>query len=655
MNPNVRFLSIASCLALFVAGWGQLSDEPARAVIHDNDQISGSTVDGIYSVHLRATTADWRPLGEDEPGAIVFAFAEGDGAPMIPSPLLRTTLGTSVSVTLENTLDSTLVVHGLTERVQSLMEAVIIPPGETRVVDFVADAEGTYFYWGRVVEDLADATDDINDREHGDVPLSGAFIVDPVDGPKAGIEEILLMTAYRHRYGDTGEDAILHTINGRPWPYTEHLKYTQGDSVRWRLINAAERGHPMHMHGFFFRVDAKGDLARDTIYWASQKRLAVTEQMDRGTTLDISWSPDRPGGWIFHCHISFHVLPNVTLGDVPPDFDALFLELLYGASHHDPNRHVVEGMGGLMMAIDVEPATDWQPDVRERRVLRTMIVSDSLAAPADSVSAEPPFTSQYRPRFSLMVVGESDTEAPENLSFPGETLVLREGEPTTIWVINRSSEPTSVHWHGLEIESLYDGAAGVSGYVGSRSPAVFPGDSFQVRITPPRAGSYMYHTHVNDVRQQMGGLYGGFVVIGADEEWDPVHDRALVIGNAAHQGGMHLNGLQQLPDTDMTAGEVYKFRVMNIPLANTVQVRLIRNGYPVRWRALAKDGADLPASDQTRQLADFRARVGETADFEFIPNPGVYTLEVRAPGGRLFASQVITVAEPPETEEEPDQ
>jgi hypothetical protein len=100
----------------------------------------------------------------------------------------------------------------------------------------------------------------------------------------------------------------------------------------------------------------------------------------------------------------------------------------------------------------------------------------------------------------------------------------------------------------------------------------------------------------------------------------------------------------------MTAGEVYKFRVMNIPLANTVKVRLIRNGYPVRWRALAKDGADLRASDQTLQLADFTARVGETADFEWIPNPGEYTLEVRAPRGRLFASQLITVPEPPEEE-----
>jgi len=639
-------------VGLVVAGWFQgatlesqssIPDEPARAIIHDNEEAAGSTADGVYRVHLRATEADWRPLGDDEPGAVVFAFADGDGAPMIPSPLLRTTIGTEVSVTLQNDLDSTLVVHGLTERVESLPEAVVILPGETREVTFVADAQGTYFYWGRVIHDLADATADLNDREYGDVPLSGAFIVDPPEGPADGVEEILLMTAYHHRYGDTGEDGVLQTINGRPWPFTERLQYTQGDSVRWRIINAAERGHPMHLHGFFFRVDAKGDLARDTLYWASQKRIGVTEHMNLGSTVDLTWSPDRPGGWVFHCHISFHVLPNLPLGEVPPDFEQVFRDLLLGTIHHDPNQHVEQGMGGLMMAIDVEPAPDWEPDMRERRVIRTAIVSDSLSSPED---AELEFVGPHRRRFSLMIVDDPAAVEGREIPIPGETLVLREGEPTTIWVVNRSPEATSIHWHGLEIESPYDGAAGVSGYGVSRSPAVAPGDSFQVRITPPTAGSFMYHTHISDLRQQAGGLYGGFVVLGAEEEWDPEHDRALVIGDAPHQGGMHLNGLQELPSTEMTAGETYRLRVMNIPLANTVNVRLLRNGRLFRWRPIAKDGADLPERNRSLQRADITIRVGETADFELVPRPGTFTLEVRAPNGRLFASQEIHVAEP---------
>ena len=36
----------------------------------------------------------------------------------------------------------------------------------------------------------------------------------------------------------------------------------------------------------------------------------------RGSTMTMSWTPDRPGGWIFHCHISFHVMAN---GSLDPD------------------------------------------------------------------------------------------------------------------------------------------------------------------------------------------------------------------------------------------------------------------------------------------------------------------------------------------------
>ena len=44
-------------------------------------------------------------------------------------------------------------------------------------------------------------------------------------------------------------------INGRSWPYTERIEATVGDSVRWRVINATARPHPMHLHGFYFRID----------------------------------------------------------------------------------------------------------------------------------------------------------------------------------------------------------------------------------------------------------------------------------------------------------------------------------------------------------------------------------------------------------------
>ena len=145
-----------------------------------------------------------------------------------------------------------------------------------------------------------------------------------------------------------------------------------------------------------------------------------------------------------------------------------------------------------------------------------------------------------------------------------------------------------------------------------------------------------------------------------DETWDPDRDRVFLLGNSPRSGGVFVNGERELPDTEMTAGETYRLRFMNITLAgNGVRVRVVRDGYPARWMPIAKDGADLPnswrrravgapqcASWRREDLADSRLRVGETADFHFRPDPGEYVVEVRAGGGNLFAYQRIRVPDP---------
>ena len=112
----------------------------------------------------------------------------------------------------------------------------------------------------------------------------------------------------RHVAPDTDILNGFFTFNGMPWPNTERLHYAQGDSVRWRFINASGDTHPLHLHGFYYRVAARGDDIRDTLYWPAQQRMAVTELMLPQTTMDMAWYADRPGGWIFHCHLNFHVI-----------------------------------------------------------------------------------------------------------------------------------------------------------------------------------------------------------------------------------------------------------------------------------------------------------------------------------------------------------
>ena len=50
------------------------------------------------------------------------------------------------------------------------------------------------------------------------------------------------------------------------------------------------------------------------------------------------------------------------------------------------------------------------------------------------------------------------------------------------------------------------------------------GGRFVVRFTPPRAGTFIYHTHLHDHRQLSSGLYGAMIVIEPGETFDPATD-----------------------------------------------------------------------------------------------------------------------------------
>jgi FtsP/CotA-like multicopper oxidase with cupredoxin domain len=58
----------------------------------------------------------------------------------------------------------------------------------------------------------------------------------------------------------------MFSINGKSYPYTEPLEYTQSETIRWRVINPTFSEHPMHLHGAFYKVLSLGDSESDTLY-----------------------------------------------------------------------------------------------------------------------------------------------------------------------------------------------------------------------------------------------------------------------------------------------------------------------------------------------------------------------------------------------------
>ena len=235
----------------------------------------------------------------------------------------------------------------------------------------------------------------------------------------------------------------------------------------------------------------------------------------------------------------------------------------------------------------------------------------------------------------------------------GAPLELTRGEPVRITVVNRLAEPTAVHWHGIELESWFDGVPGVSGAGRRIAPMIAPGDSFEVRFTPPRAGTFIYHTHVDEERQQDAGLAGPLLVLEPGERRDPALDVPVLVSSPGDfDGEVHrllLNGMAAPAPLPLRAGQRYRLRFINMSVRRSgVIVMVTRGGAPATWRPLAKDGAALPPALRVPEPSRRMVSIGETLDVEIVPDaPGdSLAIEVRAApraGGRRFARWPIVV------------
>ena len=104
-------------------------------------------------------------------------------------------------------------------------------------------------------------------------------------------------------------------------------------------------------------------------------------------------------------------------------------------------------------------------------------------------------------------------------SVPGPVLQVRQGQPVQITVVNKFNEDTTVHWHGIRLPNAMDGVPGLT------QKPIRPGESFVYEFTPPDAGTFWYHPHVDTLQQLGRGLAGALIV----EEPEPVAvDRDLL-------------------------------------------------------------------------------------------------------------------------------
>src|SRR6185436_18381788 len=148
--------------------------------------------------------------------------------------------------------------------------------------------------------------------------------------------------------------------------------------------------------------------------------------------------------WLFHCHFLIHMSSAQRVDRVFGSATAAT-----SAAHGD---HGVDAMAGPIVGITVRPARGRAAAAATppRRVLRLF-------------ANERPRVFGELPGLGFVLQSGDTPPATDSIRIPGSPLILTRGEPTQITVVNRLRVGLGVHWHGIELESYFDGVPGVSG------------------------------------------------------------------------------------------------------------------------------------------------------------------------------------------------
>jgi len=600
---------------------------------NDNRARAGISSGNVLAVRLEARVAVWHPSGEDQPGAAIPVFAEMGRQAQVPGPLIRVPGGTDIIATVRNAIPGQmLTIHGLHSRPvagAAFNDSIQLVPGQITTLRFRLDRPGTYYYWGTTSGAA------FGDRRGADAQLTGAIVVDE-PGERAPRDRIFVIGMWGDSVADPYDASRrreLVVLNGRPWPHSDRVQYEKGDSVRWRVINASASPHPMHLHGFYFRVNRRGDGRADTAQ--SARDLTHTAYMPPGSTASLSWLANRLGNWLFHCAEPAHSLARTALG---------FPQLASSAAQRAPTGsarpYYMNEMGGLVAGVEILAAEDDtmppEPVPEPMRRFRMLLRSNPGSTPS-------------RPYYGV-TVSETAMDAVEPIGQSvGVPLELTRGEPVSIMVHNRTPEPTTVHWHGIEIDSYYDGVAGFSGVRPEVTPVIAPSDSFEVRMTPPRAGTFTYHSHADEARQIRAGIVGAIVVSDSTARTDASRDITVLVStpsdSADAERAVLINGGLGPAPLELRQGTSYRLRLINMTAARpALHAELLMDSTVITWRPIAQNGVELPAARRLVRTARQRISIGETLDVEFFPTRAAeYRLHLRAGDGSLLGELALSV------------
>ncbi len=236
--------------------------------------------------------------------------------------------------------------------------------------------------------------------------------------------------------------------------------------------------------------------------------------------------------------------------------------------------------------------------------------------------------------------GKTITTTAYNGKIPGPVLRLREGRPVTINVINDAGYPDLVHWHGLYLPAVQDGATEEG------SPIIPAGQSHVYSFTPKPAGTRWYHSHAMAMTDLTRSTYSGefgFLIIEPAAGEPGRYDREVLLAARRWEGSwVSMQDMRKGPPPDnglevmyhsatlgermlghdepmrVHQGERVLFRLLNA--SATMDVSLAMSGH--RFTVVALDGNPVPTPATVDVL---KLDVAERADVIVeMNNPGVW-------------------------------
>ncbi len=233
-----------------------------------------------------------------------------------------------------------------------------------------------------------------------------------------------------------------------------------------------------------------------------------------------------------------------------------------------------------------------------------------------------PFTREFAPGLEVDCWGY-------NGQTPGPLIEAVEGDRVRIYVTNRLPEPTSVHWHGIFLPNGMDGVAGLT------QAAIPVGQTFRYEFTLRQSGSFMYHSHFDEMVQMAMGLMGMFVIHPRRPETPRIErDFSLMLSEWFVKPGARKPDPSVMTDFNLLTmnGKVFPATApLVVRLGQRVRIRLgnlsATDHHPIHihgmaFRVTGTDGGRIPAAGQWPG-ATVLVPVGTTRDVEFVADaPG---------------------------------